>query len=60
MDRFKRGSNGHNQRTEKTERNIEICRLRGQGMTNQAIGEKFGITMQMVSKIYHRDRDRYV
>lgn len=49
----------HNQRTEKTERNRQICQLRRDGRTFEEIGANFGISMQAASKIWHRDKRKY-
>lgn len=38
-------------RKRKTERNMEICRLRQQGMTYKAIAEKYGISICRVRQI---------
>ncbi len=60
MKRLNHKSRSWNQKTEKTERNRIICELRRNGLTNEEIGRRFGITMQMVSKIWIRDNLKYL
>lgn len=57
--KLKRRSTAHNKAMEKVERNRRICELRREGLTLEAIGERFDISMQAASKIWRRDRDRY-
>ncbi len=59
MDRFKQRNNAYNKRTEKTERNRQICKLRRNGWTTEQIGAQYGISMQAVSRIWNRDRVKY-
>ena len=40
----------------KTERNLEICALRGQGMTLREIADRYGISKETVRQIIVRTR----